>query len=57
MEKEHSIIKLMIKETEKRIQDIYDYKASYFKEEKELYEKLEYLNNLFNNINGNRRFI
>ena len=51
MEKEHSMIKSMIKETEKRIQDIYDYKASYFKEEKELYEKLEYLNNLYNTIN------
>ena len=42
----------MIKETEKRIQDIYQYKASYFEEEKTLYAKLEYLNNLLNTKNN-----
>ena len=49
MDKELSIIVTMIKETEERIQEIYEYKASYFEEEK----ILEYLNNLMNKININ----
>ena len=36
MDKEFSIIVTMIKETEKRIQEIYKYKASYLEEEKTL---------------------
>ena len=54
MDKELSIIVTMIKETEKRIQEIYKFKASYFEEEKKLYSKLEYLNNLLNKININK---
>ena len=54
MEKELSIINSMIKETEKRIQDILIYKASYLEEEKKLYDKLEYLNNLCNTINNKK---
>ncbi len=40
MDKELSIINSMIKETEKRIQDIYQYKASYLEEEKNIICKI-----------------
>ena len=53
MDKELSVVVMMIKETEKRLQDIYNVKASFLEEEKKLYSKLEYLTNLMNKININ----
>ena len=53
MDKELSIVVTMIKETEKRLQNIYNVKASFLEEEKTLYSKLEYLNNLCNKLNIN----
>ena len=51
-EKELSIINSMIKETEKRLKDVIQFKESILEEEKTIYTKLEYLNNLCNTKNN-----